>query len=260
MMSFKYQKIDMSNVDRKKIEQAHGINTNEKIKIYDETKHVKELWAYPCVDYTTTIACHSGELRCYWDHHSFEGTGIFCPLSHRPRQVAKTNTRLVPNSRDDNTTMVDDDTPCDMTDADKPSSNCEEKQRRTIVKGHVENVFVIKENIPTFKDVSALNVVELTKSYYEVDGLFCSVECCLAFINNEKTKVGGSIYSESEKLLYSMLKLTTKIMPANSFRLLRAYGGNLTIEQFRQNNKSIKYEYNGTTVLISHLFEKKINL
>jgi hypothetical protein len=57
-----------------------------------------------------------------------------------------------------------------------------------------------------------------------------------------------------------MLGLTSRISPANNFRLLKDYGGNLTIEQFRKNNKSIKYEYCGTTVLISHLFEKKINL
>ena len=38
------------------------------------------------------------------------------------------------------------------------------------------------------------------------------------------------------------------------------YGKKLTIEQFRNNNKSVKYEYHGTTVLISHLFEKKLNI
>jgi hypothetical protein len=41
MKGSQYQKIDLSNVDRKKIKHNHGIDNNEKIKIYDEIKHVK---------------------------------------------------------------------------------------------------------------------------------------------------------------------------------------------------------------------------
>ena len=46
-MTEKYKKIDLSNIDRKKIRQSHGIETNEKIKIYNERKHAKELWTFP---------------------------------------------------------------------------------------------------------------------------------------------------------------------------------------------------------------------
>jgi len=221
-----YQKIDLSCVDRKKVKQRHGIETNEKIKIYDEIKHVKELWAYSIPLRTGTEESHN--LRCYWDHHPFEGIGIFCPLSYRPKQIAKKGQVEIKTRTDSN----------------------------------ISN-FVIKENVPKFKDISNLkekNLIELTDAYYEVDGLFCSPECCLAFINDEKTKVNGSKYFDSERLLHLMLGLTSRINPANSFRLLKEYGGNLTIEQFRKSHKSIKYEYYGTTVLISHLFEKKINL
>ena len=220
----KYQKIDLSSVDRKKIKNNHGVETNEKIKIYDEIKHVKELWTFP--HNTNNIIVN---IRCHWDHHTFEGVGIFCPLSYRPKQVAKIGQNEI-------------------------------KIRST---GGVSDInsFMIKENVPKCKDLSAnKNLIEITDAYYEVDGVFCSPECCLAFINDEKTKVGGSKYSESVRLLHFMLGLTSRISPANNFRLLKDYGGNLTIEQFRKNNKSIKYEYCGTTVLISHLFEKKINL
>lgn len=207
-----YQKIDMSNVDRKKIKNNHGIETNEKIKIYDEIKHIKELWAY------SSNTNH--KIRCFWDHHTFDSIGILCPLSYRPKQVAKKG----------------------QTD--------------------LKTTFTIKENVPKSKDTSTLDqsIIEVTDAYYEVDGVFCSPECCLAFIRDAKSKVGGSKYSESERLLHFMLGLTSSISPANSFRLLKEYGGNLTIEQFRKNNKSIKYKYYGTTVLISHLFEKSINL
>jgi len=218
MASKNYKKIDLSSVDRKKIKQNHGIETNEKIKLYDEIKHVRELWSY-----STTST--NKATRCFWDHHPFDGVGIFCPLSYRSKQVAKKG--------------ISDFKP---KAADGPVS------------------FTIKENIPKNKDVSNLDVIEITDAYYEVDGVFCSPECCLAFINEEKSKVGGSKYSDSERLLHLMLGLTNRIFPANNWRILEVYGGNLTIEQFRKSNKSMKYEYYGTTVLISHLFEKKINL
>lgn len=218
----KYKKIDLSSVDRKKIKQNHGVETNEKIKIYDEIKHSKELWAFP-------NRIKDG-VRCYWDHHPFEGIGIFCPLSYRPKQVGKVGQSEV--------------------------------KLRSIDSNSNVSSFMIKENIPKCKDISNLgkNIIEITDAYYEVDGVFCSAECCLAFIRDEKSKVGGSKYFDSERLLHFMLGLTSKILPANNFRLLKEYGGNLTIDQFRQNNKSIKYDCIGTTVLISHLFEKKINL
>lgn len=220
-----YHIIDLSNVDRKKIKRNHGIETHEKIKFYDEIKHVKELWTYPTNK-------NNKDIRCHWDHHTFEGVGILCPLSYRPKQVAKVGYNEVK-----------------LRSINKASESNNSK-------------FMIKENVPSCKDTTNLgkNIIEITDAFFEVDGVFCSPECCLAFINEEKTKFGGSKYFESERLLYFMLGLTSRIVPANHFRLLKEYGGNLSIEQFRQNNKSIKYEYYGTTVLISHLFEKRINL
>lgn len=223
----KYQKIDLSSIDRKKIKHNHGIETYEKIKIYDEIKHVKELWTFP-----NGIKDRPENIRCYWDHHTFEGIGIFCPLSYRPKQVAKIGQNEI-------------------------KCNTNTKYNESDI-----NSFTIKENIPKYKDVTTLdkNLIEITDAYYEVDGVFCSPECCLSYINDEKSKVGGFKYFESERLLHFMLGLTDRISPANHYRLLKEYGGNLTIDQFRRNNKSIKYNYYGTTVLISHLFEKKINL
>lgn len=220
-----YQKIDLSNVDRKKIKKNHGIETNEKIKIFDEIKHEKQLWTFP-QNFKTS------DIRCFWDHHTFDTVGIFCPLSYRPKQVAKLG----------------------QTEVKQRSKNISDL--------NIDN-FMIKENIPKNKDISTLNnIIEITDAYYEVDGIFCSPECCLAFINDQKTKVGGSKYFDSKRLLYNMLNLTKEedIFPANDFRLLKCYGGNLSIEQFRNNNKSISYQEIGTTVLISHLYEKKINL
>ncbi|AHL67509.1 hypothetical protein DH26_gp007 [Chloriridovirus anopheles1] len=76
-----YQKIDLEGIDRKKIKQDHGIETLEKIRISDEIKHSKDLWTYP--------KSGASNVRCFWDHHLFEGRAVFCPINYKPRQVAK---------------------------------------------------------------------------------------------------------------------------------------------------------------------------
>ena len=74
----------------------------------------------------------------------------------------------------------------------------------------------------------------LENDYYLTDGIFCSFNCCLAFI---KSKWYNKIYSESEVFLnqiyYSLFDKTMKIMKAPSWRLLQVYGGLLSIEEFR---------------------------
>lgn len=242
-MSAKYRKIDLSTVDRKKIRKDHGIDACEKIRTYDDPK---ELYAYPCAGERRE------EQRCYWDHHVFEGPGCCCPISYIPRQISATTDSFRPHVSEVPRSGIDS-----SSHGARPTTEDRADEEDAINRPSSDKVFVIKENIPFSKDVSSLDVSD---SYYEVDGLFCSPECCLAFINDEKTKAGGSKYADSERYLYNMLGLTTKCQPANSYRLLKEYGGNLSIQQFRNNNKSIKYEFNGTTVLISHLFEKKINL
>lgn len=224
-----YAKIDLSSVDRKKLKKKHGIETNEKIKMYDEIKRHKELWTYP-----HDLNRNWSEIRCHWDHHTFENakeTHVVCPLNYIPKQVAMKSQNEISTRVGDTTTLN----------------------------------FMIKENVPRSKDIEKLdakrsNLIEITSGYYETDGIFCSPECCLAFINDQKSKAGGSKYMDSERLLHSMLGLTERVIPANNFRLLREYGGKLTIERFRNSNRSVTYEYHGTTVLISHLFEKKLNI
>ena len=64
---------------------------------------------------------------------------------------------------------------------------------------------------------------------YIVDGLFCCGECCLAFILNNSH---NPRYMNSKEMLFHLLR--RKCEPAPSWRLLKAYGGSLTIEQFRE--------------------------
>ena len=70
---------------------------------------------------------------------------------------------------------------------------------------------------------------------FKLDGIFCSGECRQAFLEehiNEKT------YRDSIALLVKYDR--TKYSPAMSWKKLKEYGGNLTIEEFRQENAERK--------------------
>ena len=78
--------------------------------------------------------------------------------------------------------------------------------------------------------------------FYEVDGIFCSFECCLAFIQENKNI---PLYVHSKSLLikmYSEMYNEIKVIEnAPSWRLLKAYGGNLEIDEFRASFNRITY-------------------
>lgn len=79
---------------------------------------------------------------------------------------------------------------------------------------------------------------------FEVEGVFCSFCCALAYCN-EQTSIH---YKDSRGLLYElqydMFGTTHTITPAQDWRYLKAYGGKLTIDKFREKfNKEIKDLY-----------------
>jgi hypothetical protein len=68
----------------------------------------------------------------------------------------------------------------------------------------------------------------LSHEYY-VDGVFCSVECCMAFIHEHRN---NPLYQHSEYYLREIYALGDhKCAP--HWRLLSVYGGNMSIEEFR---------------------------
>ena len=103
--------------------------------------------------------------------------------------------------------------------------------------------------------------------YYETDGVFCSFNCCLAFVLDNKH---NRLYDNSERLL---IKIHNKLMnsvnsiinPSPHWKLLKEYGGHLDIDKFRNNFNKIEYIYQGVnkseicfSPLIT-LYEEKIN-
>lgn len=116
------------------------------------------------------------------------------------------------------------------------------------------------------KQQSIPSVHLVPKDYYKTDGCFCSFNCCLAFINDN---VSNPFYSESKYLLTNMyldiFKTPEKITPAPSWRLLKEYGGFMTIQEFRDSFLSYLFIDNDFPVEqlpkvmpIGHVFEEHI--
>jgi len=145
--------------------------------------------------------------QCYWCRHSFSSQAIGCPLSYFPSKVVKQ---------------------CRSEITKETFELCQSISSR------------VRESLQQ-NEQKDFKVIE--NEYYSTDGAFCSFNCCMAFINDNCHK---PLYERSRELLMRMyLKIfdTTdvKIEPAPSWRLLREYGGELGIDEFR--NSLGRYMY-----------------
>ena len=149
----------------------------------------------------------NNSLRCFWCHHNFKGNGIGCPIKFVNNKIKK----------------------CYYSE---------------ITKDNYEIVGKISDNelgnIEKTKEIQLLD-----NCYYLVDGIFCSFNCCLAFINDNNKNM---LYDNSKHLLYKMYmtcfpdNIDTQIFAAPHWKLLIDYGGHLTIDEFRDNFNKIIYK------------------
>lgn len=80
-------------------------------------------------------------------------------------------------------------------------------------------------------------------SFYTVDGVFCSFNCCSAYIEDNKH---DSLYENSENLLFRLYweltsKKTLSLPKAPHWRTINVFGGHLSIEQYRKSFDKSEY-------------------
>jgi len=167
----------------------------------------------------------STNIHCFWCRHPFTNPPIGCPIKYIPSILYKTYYSEL--SKD---------------------------------------IYSIKGSVTPNMQKSCKNCDQIDKKdYYITDGIFCSFNCCLAFINNTNDK----LYHDSLNLLlqyfYCFFDKSIIIEPAMSWRLLENCGGHLSITQFRENFNTINYinlhetiESIPTFKTLGFLFEKKI--
>ena len=180
-------------------------------------------------DYITKKNLKSeNNICCYWCRSEFITTPIGCPIEYIPSRLTS------------------------------------EYYSEITKDNYIIHENITKQKRKEFAQKSPEKNIKITvnkNENYLTDGLFCSFNCCLSFIQDNKHK---PLYNKSENLLFKIyydIFEVGKIIPAPHWRLLNKYGGDLSIEKFR--NEFNKNEYVEDTNYISFrsigfLFEQKI--
>lgn len=174
------------------------------------------------IDYINHKDISNNKYSCFWCRHPFDNKPIGCPIKYISKQASKT------------------------------------------YYSHISRTtYTIKDNVSRNNDIEENENLHINDGdYYESDGVFCSFECCMAFINDNKNK---SLYKLSKQLLIKIYNdiNNTKCQTINSaphWRLLENYGGMLSISKFREGISKLDYEFQGEIRFVPtvSLYEEKI--
>ena len=199
-------------------------DTPEVISFLDETKRLHNCHVN-MIDFKSGMSVNFLRYSCFWCRHTFDTRPIGCPIKYI-------------------------------------SKKAEKKYHSHITRG----MYTIKENISSNRKISNENISVQPGEYYETDGVFCSFNCCLSWIIDNKH---NRMYDSSLMLLNKMYNniMGTKMVvinPSPHWRLLKPYGGHLTIVKFRETLNNVEYECHGETKKLPNflplitLYEEKI--
>ena len=179
----------------------------------------------------------SSTINCYWCRHTFNTRVIGCPIDYKCSMIYK---KYYSEITKNNYCLQESLT---------------NKQKTTNCKDTPENDF---------------HLDFMKNSYYITDGMFCSFNCCIAFIHdNGKNPLYRKSSTLLNKMYFELFQTQQKITPAPNWRLLKSYGGHLTIQDFRKGFYKIEYINNEDYIVpsdipifksIGMVFEKKIKL
>jgi hypothetical protein len=187
---------------------------------------------------------------CFWCRSSIPENviGIGCPIKYIPNQAVKQYYSEI--SKDvytikENITVKKYQNLNRQNEEKYPDTEDEENEED-------EEENKEQENKQTEVQKEQRKAIELSnKNYYLTDGIFCSFNCCMSFITYQKSEKNASMYNLSEMLL---LKIYSEIHPnvknpvieeAPHWRQLRKYGGDMTIEMFRNSFNRMEYKNHG---------------
>ena len=204
--------------------------TPDIVSFLDESKQIRKC-TVSMIDFQTEKKLGAKiRYKCFWDRNYIPDnvSPIGCPIRYIPNKAVKTYISEISKEK-----------------------------------------YTIRENVTDKKSIelrdngdSRLSVESY--NYYQTDGIFCSFNCCMAYIQSSENK-NNPIYRYSESLLLKMYNSfnpeeeTIEIVSAPHWRTLVEFGGNLSIEQFRESFNKVSYIDHGIyCVSIGRLFEDKI--
>ena len=216
--TFILPEINPSEVDKKfnikfetnlDIEPSSSVNTTKIIDLQMDESMKLHSFIHESKKYTITMIDSVSKTRincniCFWDHQPFDTQPIGCPIDFEAHILEKT----VTYKEDALSTMTQ----------------------------HVSKQKIKQVN------TSTNGIVVTEKNVYVTDGIFCSFNCCLAFIMDNAHTMK---YVKSRVLLMKMytdiFQQIKLIKPAPSWRLLEQYGGSMTIDQFKNSFNNYVY-------------------
>jgi len=179
----------------------------------------------------------SSSINCFWCRHPFSSRVLGCPIDYKCSMIFK---KYYSEITKNNYCLQE---------------SISEKQHETS-----------KELV----DNEEFDINFMKNGYYITDGMFCSFNCCAAFIEeNYKNPVYSKSASLLNKMYYELFQIEQKISPAPNWRLLKTYGGSLSIQDFRKGFYKVEYIGKNDFVVpsdipifksIGMVFEKKIKL
>ena len=79
---------------------------------------------------------------------------------------------------------------------------------------------------------------------FECEGVFCSFNCISAYLQEHveyRYKDSTVLLSMLYRMVFNVNRKTTDIVPAPSWKLLKTYGGHLTIDEYRKSFQTVEY-------------------
>ena len=151
------------------------------------------------------------QIKCFWCKHNFEWKPIGCPIKYVNPIIEKSYISHITKDK--------------------------YYMRENIIKSKLK--YVLEKNDKTF------DITSFPFDHYLTDGIFCSFNCTLAFIKDNTHDI---LYKESYSLLHCMYydlvgKKISKIIPSPHWRLLKDFGGSMSIEEYRNSLNLINYKF-----------------
>jgi len=162
------------------------------------------------------------DVHCFWCRHQFLTNPLGCPVKFVNSLLEKSYTSHITK---DKYYMKENITKNKLERIEKENRNTEEKDEKlTVFNG---------------------DILPIQNNYYLTDGIFCSFNCILAFIKDNNHDL---FYRESYSLLHILYEdlfgeKVRKMTPAPDWRLLKNYGGSLSIDEYRKSFNMIEYEF-----------------
>jgi hypothetical protein len=210
-----------------KIEELDIKKPLEIVSFLDESKRLRK-----CTVSTINFSEKNKHYKCYWDRNTIPDNirPIGCPIRYIANRANKTYLSHI------------------------------SKEKYSIYEA------VTEKRAEEIKRRKNDNLSLESKGFYETDGIFCSFNCCMAFIESQENKHDPQ-YKNSKQLLLSMYNdlhpndpEISNIMPAPHWRNLTDFGGNLSIEKFRESFNRVLYTDHGVVLCrsIGKLYETQI--